>query len=156
MANTLTKQEEAGAYFLSGYCCSQAVLYVFAEELGMTKQAALKLADAFCGGMGTGNTCGAVTAAYMVIGLKHGRTEPEELTRKEETRRLVNLFSGEFQKLHGALACSDLLEFDMATAEGKKAAKDSGLFVEACPKYVRTAVEILERILELKVPGASS
>ena len=152
----MTKQEEAGAYFLSGFCCSQAVLYVFAEELGIPKQAALKLADAFCGGMGTGNTCGAVTAAYMVIGLRHGRTEPEENSKKEETRRLVKLFSEEFYKLNGALNCSDLLECDMATVEGRKTAKDSGLFVEACPKYVQSAVILLEKLLEVNGPVTSS
>ena len=153
----MTKQEEAGAYFLSGFCCSQAVLYVFAEECGLSKETALKLADAFGGGMGgMGSTCGAVTAAYMVIGLKNGRVEPEELFKKEETRRLVKLFSDEFIKLHGALDCSELLECDMSTAEGKKEAKDSGLFIKLCPKYVRSAVLLLENILEAKEPGVSS
>ena len=94
--------EEAAEYFLSGFSCSQAVLYVFAEKYGLAKTTALKLADAFGSGMGgQGYTCGAVTAAYMVIGLKHGRTGVSELKKKEETRRLVKLFSEEFIKKHG-------------------------------------------------------
>ncbi len=149
--------EEAAEYFLSGFSCSQAVLYVFAEKYGLAKTTALKLADAFGGGMGgQGYTCGAVTAAYMVIGLKHGRTGVSELKKKEETRRLVKLFSEEFIKKHGALNCSELLKCDMGTAEGKKFARDSGLFVEACPKYVKTAVLLLEKLLEINDAGASS
>ncbi|OGF48874.1 MAG: hypothetical protein A2231_07680 [Candidatus Firestonebacteria bacterium RIFOXYA2_FULL_40_8] len=144
----MTRTEEARSYFLSGFSCSQAVLYVFAEEFGLSKETALRMADAFGGGMGgMGKTCGAVTGAFMVIGLKHGRVDAGDMFRKEETRRLVNKFTEEFTALHGSTGCSDLLECDMAAPEGKKYAKDKGLFVELCPKYVISAVELLEKLL---------
>ena len=144
----MKRSEEAVSYFLSGFSCSQAVLYVFAEEFGISKEAALKLADAFGAGMGgMGKTCGAVTAAFMVIGLKHGRVDASDVASKEETRRLVRLFSEEFTALHGSTGCSVLLECDMDTPEGRKYAKDGGLFVTACPKYVKSSVELLEKLL---------
>jgi C_GCAxxG_C_C family probable redox protein len=144
----MKRAEESVAYFLSGFSCSQAVLCAFAEEYGLSKENALKLADAFGGGMGgMGRTCGAVTAAFMVIGLKHGRADASDLAGKEETRRFVKLLSEEFTALHGSTVCSELLECDMDTVEGKKNAKDSGLFVTACPKYVKCSVELLEKLL---------
>ncbi|OGF47452.1 MAG: hypothetical protein A2452_02925 [Candidatus Firestonebacteria bacterium RIFOXYC2_FULL_39_67] len=150
----MTRSEEAGAYFLSGFSCSQAVLYVFAEEFGLSKETALKLAESFGGGMGgMGKTCGAVTAAFMVIGLKHGRVDAGDASKKEETRRVVKMFCEEFTKIYGSINCSELLECDMDTASGKKQAKDNGLFVMLCPKYVNTAVSLLEKIIYLGIEG---
>jgi len=143
----MKRAEEAKGIFLSGYSCSQAVLNAFAKENGMTKKAALKLADAFGGGMGgMGKTCGAVTAAFMVIGLKYGRTKPKELAKKKKTRRLITLFSEKFKAKHGSLECSELLGCNMGTEKGKKKAAACGFFVKKCPEYVKFAVELLENL----------
>ena len=50
--------------------CAQTVITTFCEELGLDRAIALQVANGFGGGMGrTGRTCGAVTGAYMVLGL---------------------------------------------------------------------------------------
>ena len=67
---------EALELFKSGFHCSQAVLAVFAEENGLQTDAALKIACPFGGGMGGfGRTCGALTAAMVVVGLKYGNAK---------------------------------------------------------------------------------
>jgi len=65
--------ENAMGCFLDGFVCSQAVLCAYAEELGLAREAALRLAAPFAGGIGRmGLTCGAVTGAFLVMALKYG------------------------------------------------------------------------------------
>ena len=83
---TLTRADDAAAIFKSGFSCSQAVCCAFAGDFGIDRDTALKFSCSFGGGMGhTGNTCGAVTGALMVIGMKYGRTSPEDLAAKDKT-----------------------------------------------------------------------
>ena len=55
--------------------CSQIIVSEFAEEFGYDRNEAMKLANPFGGGMFGGDTCGAVTGAMMVIGMKYGNFE---------------------------------------------------------------------------------
>lgn len=65
--------------FDEGFSCSQSVFSAFAPELGLDREMALRVATAFGGGMGhRGDTCGAVTGAFLAIGLKHGRVKAED------------------------------------------------------------------------------
>jgi len=51
--------------------CAQTVVSVFAGQMGLDLDTAVRVAMAFGGGMGRGgNTCGAVTGAYMVLHYK--------------------------------------------------------------------------------------
>ena len=44
----------------------------------------------------TGNICGAVSGAIMVIGLKYGKTQAGDDAATEKTRALVRQFMQEF------------------------------------------------------------
>lgn len=67
----MTKTEIALDRFENGFNCSQSTFSVFAEELDLDLESALRVAGAFGGGIaGTGSTCGIVTGALMAIGLK--------------------------------------------------------------------------------------
>ncbi|WP_242975830.1 C-GCAxxG-C-C family protein [Desulfosporosinus sp. FKB] len=60
--------------FLSGFNCAQAVFSTYSNDLGLTMEMAKKIACGFGAGMGyIGETCGAVTGALMLIGLKYGK-----------------------------------------------------------------------------------
>lgn len=70
----MKKPDQAAALFEEGFACSQAVLATFCERFGLDRHIGLKLAEGFSGGIGRqGLTCGAVTGALMVIGLRYGR-----------------------------------------------------------------------------------
>jgi len=143
------KAEEAVAYFEKGFVCSQAVFATYAESLGLKPEIALPIADAFGAGMGgMAETCGAVTGAFMVIGLKYGRVQAENSEAKEKTRRIIKEFVRQFKKNHGSITCKTLLDIDISTDEGMKAANDRGLFETHCPKFVREAAEILENLIQ--------
>ncbi|MHA2216743.1 MAG: C-GCAxxG-C-C family protein [Candidatus Hodarchaeales archaeon] len=59
--------------------CAQAIISVYGEYLGADHDTCLKIASVFGGGINrTGNMCGAVTGALMVIGLKYGDIETKE------------------------------------------------------------------------------
>jgi C_GCAxxG_C_C family probable redox protein len=144
----MNRSDAAAEDFKKGFNCSQAVLAALSGPLGLDRKRALKISQSFGGGMARmGLTCGAVTGALMVIGLKYGRTRPEDEGAKEKTYALVRDFVGQFKAKHGSIVCNDLIGADMSTAEGHDQAAARGVFEHVCPKYVRDAVEILKKIL---------
>ena len=144
----MTKSDEAYRSFMSRFTCSAAVFYAFSEELGLDPAAAKKIACGFGAGVSkTGNMCGAVSGAIMVIGLKYGKSDVGDEAATEKTRALVREFIGEFSKKNGSINCTELLGFDLSDPEGFEEARKSGLFMTKCPALVRDAAEILEKIL---------
>lgn len=138
----MNKSLQAKKLFNQGFSCSQAVFAVFAEESGLSKDLANKISTGFgCGLAGTGETCGAVAAALMVIGLKHGRIEATDKTAKEKTNKLAKQLFEKFKNKYNSLLCKDLRLKDRSTEEKHKLAH------EICSKYVEDAVSILVEIL---------
>jgi C_GCAxxG_C_C family probable redox protein len=140
--------EQSIAYFREGFSCSQALLGAFGPALRLDRELALKLADPFGGGMGLmGGTCGAVTGAFMVIGLKYGRTRADDKAAKAKAHRLVQEFVTRFKARNATIVCRDLLGCDISAPEGMKQANEKKLVTTLCPKFVQDAAEILEEIL---------
>jgi len=125
------------------YNCAQTVFKIFAPELGIDDSTALKIASGFGGGMNCAETCGAVTGSYMVIGMKHGHTttDPDE---KAYTKTRILEFNRCFREKHRSLKCRELTGFDISTPEGSEAARDTGVFRDKCPLFIKTAIEIIE------------
>ena len=132
--------------FGTGHSCSQAVFTSLAERMGLDYETALKVASGFGGGMGRmGATCGAVTGAFMALGLKFGGVESEA---KNETYRFVNQFVEMFRQHHGSLECRDLIGCDLSTEEGRQQAHAKDTHNAVCAGLVRDAVLIAEELLE--------
>ena len=127
----------------SKFNCAQTVFSLFAPDLGIDEKTALKIASGFGGGMACAETCGAVTGAYMVIGMKHGHStsNPEE---KAKTKMLIRRFNEQFKEAHGSLICKKLTGFDISTPEGSQAATEAGVFQNLCPVFIKTACQIIE------------
>jgi len=144
----MSEVQRAVAVFNEGYSCSQAILSTYGTQLGLERELAFKIASAFGGGMGRmGKTCGAVTGALMVIGLKHGLVELEDKKAKETTYALVREFMKKFIARNGSVECKVLLGCDLSTSEGIRYAKDKNLFSIICPKLVQQAAEILDDLI---------
>ena len=144
----MNKVSNALSTFDKGFNCSQSVLTAFCNEFGLHDEAAFRIACGFGGGMGRmAETCGAVTGAFMVIGLKYGQTRNADKAAKEKTYTLVKKFANLFAKEHGSIRCGRLLSCDINTPEGLKVANEKGLFKTLCPKYVESAVKILEKMV---------
>lgn len=145
MSNTAKKAEE---YFNEGFNCCQAVLSAFKDKTGLSMEQSRKIASGFGAGMAyMGETCGAVTGAFMVMGLIYGRSRVDDTEAKEKTYALMHEFVKEFTAENGTLKCRELLGEDISTVEGLKKADDAGKFSTVCPKAVRDAVRITEKLL---------
>jgi C_GCAxxG_C_C family probable redox protein len=124
------------------------VLSVFCEELRLDRNLGLRIAMGFGGGMGrTGKTCGAVTGAYMVLGLSQRLNENNPRENIERTYKLVQEFNRKFKALNGSIVCKELIRYDLGSLEGLAEARSKGVFSTICPKFVSGAVEILETML---------
>lgn len=134
-------------YFEQKFHCSQAVLVAFAEEIGISKEQALKLGGCFGGGMCKGEVCGACTGALMVLGLKFGQADVSDLESRKKENDVAVEFLDLFKKENGSYICKELLGCDLATEKGKQYALENHLFVEFCPKMVESATLIVERLL---------
>ena len=144
----MNKIETAEKFFEEGFACSQSILAAFCENFGLDREIAIKLADPFGAGMrGQSETCGAVTGALMVIGLKHGRTRADGLLAKEKAAEVTREFVKRFKERHGTIVCKELLGHDISIPEQHDIAEELGCFKTKCPNFVRSAVEILGQIL---------
>ncbi len=124
------------------------MLSTYGVRSGLDRETALKVAGAFGAGMGRrGETCGAVTGAFMVIGLKHGKTKADDDEAREKTYALVEEFTERFRERNKSLLCRELLGHDLGTPEGREAVAEQNLFMTICPDFVRDAGEILEELL---------
>jgi len=84
---------------MSRFTCSAAVFSAFSKDLNLDSDTAKKIACGFGAGISkTGNICGAVSGAVMVIGLKYGKTEAGDDAATEKTRALVRQFIQDFTK----------------------------------------------------------
>ena len=143
----MTRTEQAVSLFKQGCSCSQAIVAAFTPSLGLDRDTALKIASGFGGGMGRlAETCGVVTGAFMVLGLKYGSTTTDKQA-KEAIYARVREFAQRFRGHHGSILCRDLLGCDLSTPEGLALAQEKKLFSTACPPYAETAARILEGML---------
>jgi C_GCAxxG_C_C family probable redox protein len=142
----------AASLFNQGFNCSTAVFAAFAPSYGLEPDLALRLAGAFGGGMARqGETCGAVSGALLVIGLRFGQTIPGDSTTKEHAYSVARAFIDRFVASCGTTKCRPLLGVDISTPEGRQLAHERNLFGSLCPRLVVTAVQLLEETLAAEV-----
>ncbi len=145
----MTRADDAAACFGRGFNCAQAVLSSCCEPYGMNKEEALKVSCAFGAGMGRlGGTCGAVTGAFMAIGLKYGKYLEGDEAPKEKTYALTQEFARRFRERNGSTVCRELLGLDIGTPGGAKTFKEKGYHASRCTKYVRDAAKIVAEMLD--------
>ncbi len=111
----------------NGMNCCQAVISVYADELGFDLETAQKLGAAF--GMGMGNmsgNCGALVGAQMVLGMK-------EFTGRPIAAKSRSVYA-QFAARCGATVCIDIKGVT------------TGRVLCSCDDCVRNAVEIIEEM----------
>lgn len=136
----------AVATFRNGINCAQAILSAWGPRHGLDRETALRLGGAFGSGMNMGETCGAVTGALMVIGLRSAKVSHAGFLTRDRTERETLEFLERFKARNGTVSCKELLGCDLGTPAGRAAARRDRSFKTRCPKFVRDAAEILEEI----------
>lgn len=146
------KSEDAVQCFTDGFNCAQAVLSSFSGEYSCPKELALKISGAFGSGMGQlGETCGAVTGALMVIGLKYGKYISTDTVSKDRTYACVKNYSDNFKARFGSIKCHDLIKYNLSNPDELIEARKSGVFKSICPELIKGSVEILESLINKNV-----
>ena len=121
-----------------GYNCCQAVACAFCDLVGMDEETMFRTAEAFGLGMGCMNgTCGALSGAVMLAGLKNSCGDPSHPVSKGATYRLSSSILKEFETMNGATACRDLKGVE------------TGVVLRSCGGCVKDAAVLAEKILNL-------
>jgi C_GCAxxG_C_C family probable redox protein len=129
-----------------GSCCT-GVLATYSPDLGIEKDLAAGLGRGMAGGIGgLGNVCGAVSGAVMVIGLKTtDKDNINDMAVGLKTMETAKEFVSKFEEKHSTIKCRELIGHDISTPEGMQAAMQANAYAN-CPKYVATAVTILDEM----------
>ena len=139
------KSEKAKELFKQGYNCSQAVLGVFCEELGLDFTTAMKLASSFGGGMGRmREVCGTVSGMFMAAGLAFS----DESNNKTEQYKIVQELAKRFKEKNGSIICRDLLQgVETSTSPIPSERTNEYYKKRPCIELVGDSVEIFEEYL---------
>lgn len=130
------------------YHCSQAVFAAFANQLGIAEKEALKIAGCFGSGMNEGEVCGCVTGALMAVGLKYGQCTVDDYESRTKSRELCMEFYEKFKAENGSCICRELLGYDFGKEEDLKKLVEEKLYLDICPKLVRSAARIASELME--------
>lgn len=125
--------------------CSQLVFGEFAEQLGLDRETALKIAAPFGGGMWEGETCGAVVGALMAIGLQYGQGDEPDPELKNRMLAKAGEFRKAFAEKYGSCLCREILGYKIPEDMEKIMAENK--FGTVCCNAVVCACEICADIL---------
>ncbi|WP_243348211.1 C-GCAxxG-C-C family protein [Parabacteroides sp. FAFU027] len=143
------RRQRAIENFRAGYNCAQAVFLAYSDIYHVEEKLAKQLAAPFGGGMGRmREVCGALSGAFMLVGLKYPADDPENKEAKMENYAAVQRVATPFREKHGTIICRELLdakrakpEADLADPFGEYLAKNP------CARFVADTAEIIGREL---------
>ena len=134
--------------FLQGYNCAQAIAGGFSEAVGLNFETAIQIASSFGGGMGgMREVCGALTGAFVILGVKYGYVSPTDAAAKSNHYKLIATTAEKFKDKWGTILCRDLMK---KLAEEKQAIlgdKPEEYKARPCLVIVEDVAKILEQTL---------
>ncbi len=122
-------KQKALENYQNGCNCAQAILKTFATELELNEDIAMKMASSLGSGMYTGETCGAVSAAFIALGLKHGGSESD---KRKMVLKKVKEYESEFKEKNHSLNCKEL----------------KTVYKKDCKELVKDSAKLLEDLLK--------
>ena len=131
-----TRVEETIGRHDKGYNCAQAVACTYCDLVGVDEETMFKLTEALGLGMGgMEGTCGAITGACVLAGMKNSTGNLEKPNSKGASYKLSRQIVEEFKNQNGATQCRELKGVD------------TGKVLRACPDCIRDAARIAESVL---------
>ena len=146
----MSKREKAMELFKSGYNCSQSVLGVFCEELGLDFKTAMKISSSFGGGMGRmREVCGTVSGMFMAAGLMFGPSDNSDSGAKGELYKRIQELARRFKEENGSIICRELLEGIENSSSPEPSERTNEYYKKRpCVELVGCAVDIFEKYLQ--------
>ena len=119
-----------------GYNCAQAVACTYCDLVGGDEETMFKMTEALGLGMGGMNgTCGALTGACVLAGMKRSTGNLEKPNSKAESYKLSREMVGQFKEQNQAVICRELKGVD------------TGKVLRSCQDCIMDAAAIAERVL---------
>ena len=119
-----------------GYNCAQAILCTYCDLLGMDEETAFRISEGFGSGMATmQGTCGALSSAIMIAGLKNSNGLVSPGSTKATTYKLVRQMSDDFKEMNTSTVCKELKGID------------DGVVKRSCPGCIEDAIKLVEKYL---------
>ena len=142
--------EKATELFKKGYNCAQSVFCANCDKVGIDFETGLKLTSSFGGGMGRlREVCGAVTAMFMLIGLKKGYVTFDNDEIKEKHYAKVQELAHKFKNEFGSIICRELLNLDEQESNPQPSARTNEYYqTRPCEKFIEFASNLIEKELQ--------
>lgn len=119
-----------------GYNCAQAVACTYADLVGIDEKTIFMLTEALGAGMGNmEGTCGAVSGACILAGLKNSTGNLNTPDSKADTYKIAKDILNKFKEQNGSVICKELKGVD------------SGKALRSCNDCIQDAAKIAEKIL---------
>lgn len=121
-----------------GMNCCQAVACAFADALGVDENLVFAMGEGFGAGMGGMEcTCGAVSGAVLLAGLKSSSKDAANPTTKGKTYRLSKEIVKEFGMKNGSVICKELK------------GTETGNVLRSCDGCIEDAARLAQQVLGL-------
>ena len=146
----IDRVELACQLFCEGANCAQAVAAAFCDVVDMDKATLLRLSSSFGGGMGRmREVCGACSGMFLIAGFLWGYDDTADDEAKKAHYARIQQMAEKFRAKHGTIICRELLA-SLKPTETPEPTKRTAEFykVRPCVRFVETAAEILEQMLQ--------
>ncbi len=128
--------EETQKRHNKGYNCAQAVACTYCDLVGVEEEVMFRMTEALGLGMGCmDGTCGAVTGACVLAGMKNSTGHLEKPDSKAASYRLSKEILHQFEERTGSVTCRELKGID------------SGKVLHSCADCIKDAADIAEKVL---------
>lgn len=146
--------DKAVDLFMQGYNCCQAVFAGFCERFGMDREDGLRLTAGMGGGMGgMREKCGAVTAMFLLAGLRDGSYSPADGDAKKRMYALVQELDAAFAGRCTSTNCQELLKLADEKFCGVPALRMAAFHdKKPCATLVEAASQIVSELLVHVMP----
>lgn len=142
----IVSDNKVGELFLAGFNCAESMLLAGSEAAGIDCECFPRIASCLGAGLSfTGDVCGIVNGALMVIGLKCGRMNPEDAN--ERAYYFGAKFLEEFKRIKGTHLCREITGLDFNRDEDLIKWEKEILEEKLCVPLIRESVKILNAIL---------
>ena len=144
--------EIAKQLFFKGYNCAQSVFCAFTDVTGYDIDTSARMASSFGGGLGRlRETCGAVNAAALILGIVKGYDDPDDYEAKKRHYALVREFADRFKEKNKSIICRELLMVASLNPESGGAPEQRSeeyYQKRPCPNLVYDAALILDEMIQ--------
>lgn len=139
------RAKRANEFHERGYSCAQSVACAFSDVIGLEVEKIASLLSGFGGGARTGELCGVISGALMVLGARWPHAEAGDKASKEFAADKAKEYQRRFRDKFSAVRCEELKELPCAV-QHSPTARDLKL-EKTCAVYITAAVEIVEEML---------